>query len=59
MGVDPTASDAIVIFAYRRQVKTDPARTAWYLSCLEQIAKVRQSAEIQFELYFGQLRDVK
>lgn len=50
MGVEPTASDGNIIFAYKRQVATDPARTAQYLSFLGQIGAVRQSEEIQFEI---------
>jgi ubiquitin carboxyl-terminal hydrolase 25/28 len=50
LGTDPTASDNNIIFAYKRQVETDPARTAWYLTFLGQIADMRQSEEIQFEI---------
>lgn len=54
MGIDPTASDANVIFAYKKQVETDPARTAWYLSYLGQISTVRQSEEIELEIVLQQ-----
>lgn len=50
MGVDPTASDANIVFAFRQQIETDPLRATWYLSYLSQIANVRQSEELEFEL---------
>ena len=50
MGVEPTASDGLVIYAYKWQIATDPLRTAWYLSYLGEIATVRQSEEILFEI---------
>ena len=54
LGIDPTASDANIIFAYKKQIETDPRRTTWYLSYLNQIANVRQSDEIQLEVVLQQ-----
>jgi hypothetical protein len=54
LGIDPTASDANVIFAYRKQVETDASRTAFYLTWLNQISVVRQSEEIQLEIVLQQ-----
>jgi ubiquitin carboxyl-terminal hydrolase 25/28 len=54
LGIDPVASDANVIFAFKKQVETDPNRVTWYLSYLQQIANVRQSEELQFEVVLQQ-----
>jgi ubiquitin carboxyl-terminal hydrolase 25/28 len=54
LGIDATASDALVIFAYKKQLETDPSRFAWYLSYLNQISRVRQSDEIELEIVLQQ-----
>lgn len=50
LGTDPSASDQNIVFAYRRQADRDPARQAWYLTFLEQIANIRESDEIHVEI---------
>jgi ubiquitin carboxyl-terminal hydrolase 25/28 len=50
LGIPPDASDDLIIFAYRKQTKTDPANTHQYLTYLIQIADDRSSESLQTEV---------
>ena len=50
LGIPPDASDDLVIFAYRKQVETQPDSTHFYLSFLVQIADDRTSEALQTEV---------
>ncbi|KAK7528055.1 uncharacterized protein IWZ02DRAFT_143660 [Phyllosticta citriasiana] len=46
LGAIDTFADNLVTFAHSRQVDIDPANKSYYLECLQEIAKTRESEEL-------------
>ncbi|KAF2758157.1 cysteine proteinase [Pseudovirgaria hyperparasitica] len=50
LGVLSDFSDQLVIFAYKRQIESDPSNTAYYFECIEDLAKGRNSETLATEV---------
>ncbi|KAI9825184.1 MAG: hypothetical protein M1819_000589 [Sarea resinae] len=50
LGATSDFADELLIYAYKRQTDCDPANIPYYLECLQDIAKGRQSETLQIEV---------